>query len=434
MKFRKILTTAAVLATTAGLLAGCTAVTQPKTEPTPEGTVNLTYWGWERNNDKVTDAFNASHPDIQVKYEQIPGGADAITKVVNAARAGNAPDIFTVDYAAVSELATQNILQDIGDLADKDLKASFPAGIQSLVQFGKGTWAVPMGSGALQLFYRADLFEKFGITVPTTWAEYTAISEKVKAADPTVRVGSTALDTPALLSALAWQAGAHWATIDGSQWKIGLEDKNTLKVVDYQQELISKGLVWTDPGNVLGQKAAAGQYLSLISGPWQAAALATSFPTQAGQWRVAPVPTWDGKPASAMYGGTGLGITKDSKKRAAAYEFIKWTTQSADGISARTSDGGSSFLPAATAMIDVAAKTYKTTFYGDQDIYSLAKESAEAIMPGWVWSPATGVTNAAITDAVNKWKTAKGDLSKSLVTVQDSAKANLTSRGIKVAN
>lgn len=432
MKLRKVSAALAATVITAGMLAGCSVTPAPEEE---SGPVELTFWSWLRNTDKVVEAFNESHENIQVKFEQIPGGADAITKVVNAARAGDAPDIFTVDYSVVSELATQGILQDISDLADEDIASSFPEGIASLVQFGGGTWSVPLDAGALQLFYRADRFEELGIDVPTTWDEYKTAAAAVIAADPNSRIGSSqALDTPALLSALAWQSGAQWASIDGEAWGLDLADEATVKAIDFQQELVDEGLVWTDPGNVLGQKAAAGTYLSLISGTWQAAGLATSFPDQAGLWRVAPVPTWDGKPASAMYGGSSYGITADSTHREAAYEFIKWMTQSPESIQARMGDGGASLLPAATGLIPTAAASYDPAFYGGQDIYAEAQASLESINPGWVWNPATSVTNTALLDAVNKWKASGGVLSDSLEAVTATTEANLTSRGIAVAD
>ncbi|MCD1268837.1 extracellular solute-binding protein [Microbacterium sp. MEC084] len=79
---------------------------------------------------------------------------------------------------------------------------------------------MPLDMGVLSFFCRADLFEQYGVEVPTTWDEHVAAAEAVKAADPNVRIGATTLGDPALYAALAWQHGATWASVEGDAWKI----------------------------------------------------------------------------------------------------------------------------------------------------------------------------------------------------------------------
>ncbi len=42
---------------------------------TSAGPVTVEWWGWAPGYDKVAEAWNASHPGIQVKYTQIEPGA-----------------------------------------------------------------------------------------------------------------------------------------------------------------------------------------------------------------------------------------------------------------------------------------------------------------------------------------------------------------------
>ena len=42
----------------------------------------------------------------------------------------------------------------------------------------------------MALFYRADLFKKYGLTVPTTWAQFAADATKLHSAAPGVYLGS----------------------------------------------------------------------------------------------------------------------------------------------------------------------------------------------------------------------------------------------------
>ncbi|MGW1927521.1 sugar ABC transporter substrate-binding protein, partial [Streptomyces massasporeus] len=70
--------TSRVIAGTATALAVLTACggsgddTANSTANKPNGPVTITFWGWAKGSKDVVDAFNASHTDIQVKFEEIP--------------------------------------------------------------------------------------------------------------------------------------------------------------------------------------------------------------------------------------------------------------------------------------------------------------------------------------------------------------------------
>jgi multiple sugar transport system substrate-binding protein len=147
------------------------------------GPVEITFWSWLKGSQDVADAFNASHTDIKVKFEQVPGGPDYYNKLANAVKAGNAPDVATVEYGRVPEVVSQGELQDITGKVGDVVKSKYPQSVQSLVTLGGKTWSVPLDAGAVVLYYRKDLFEKYGVEVPKTWDDYKAAAAKVKAAD-----------------------------------------------------------------------------------------------------------------------------------------------------------------------------------------------------------------------------------------------------------
>lgn len=66
--------------------------------------------------------------------------------------------------------------------------------------FGNQVYAVPQASGPMAMFYRADLFKKWGITPPTTWDEYAQDAQKIHNADPQAYIstfppGNSAMST-----------------------------------------------------------------------------------------------------------------------------------------------------------------------------------------------------------------------------------------------
>ena len=59
------------------------------------------------------------------------------------------------------------------------------------------------------LFYRTDLFKKYGLTVPTTWAQYLSDAKKLHAANPNAYIAAFPANDAQWFAGLAWQAGAQ---------------------------------------------------------------------------------------------------------------------------------------------------------------------------------------------------------------------------------
>ena len=176
---------------------------------TADKPVTITFWAWQKGSKDVVDAFNASHKNIQVKFEEIPSGnAGGYAKISNAVKAGNAPDLVTVEYPMLPEFVSQGSFQDISKYVTDDVKKQFlPQSIQQTTLGGKN-WAIPFDAAPQAYFYRKDFLEKNKIQVPRTWDEFKAAAQKAKAADPKARIGTFFPDDPTTFEAMAWQAGA----------------------------------------------------------------------------------------------------------------------------------------------------------------------------------------------------------------------------------
>ncbi|MDP5227316.1 MULTISPECIES: sugar ABC transporter substrate-binding protein [Arthrobacter] len=431
-KIRKTHVVVAVAgALSAALLAGCSSGTAPAAQSTRSGPVEITFSSWLKGSKQVVEAFNASHPDIKVTFKEVASSKDNYPALTNQVKAGNAPDVVTVEYPHVSEMATQGVLQDISKPAGDFVKSKFDPAAQSLVTFGGATWGVPLDAGVLEFFYREDLFTKYGIEVPKTWAEYEAAAAKVATADPAVRLGSTVVGDSALMAALSWQNGAKWGGVDGDSWKIDVNSQASMDAMKVHQDLFDKKLVWADDDPVLQKKQAAGQMLSVISGAWYGAALRSSFPDQAGKWRVAPLPAPTSAPATAFYGGSTFGISKNSTKADAGVKFIEWMTTDPAAISARIG-GTSSTFPINTEANAAAAKTFDKAFFGGQDIYANAAAGLKTVPSGWTWTPGTPTTFSKLADGGAQVKAGKATLSQILDQAQDATVADLKNRGISI--
>lgn len=393
--------------------------------------VTLTYWTWTLGAQSTVDEFNRTHKDIKVKFTEIPGGTEGYSKLANAVKADNAPDVATIEYQMVPEFASQGNLIDLTKYAGETVKSKFPESVQSLVTFGGKTWTVPYDVAPQLYYYRTDLFKKYGIEAPKTWDEFKAAAEKVKKQDKNVRLASMPKSDPALLAALSWQAGGKWFATEGDAWKPAVNDAATKKVAAYWDGLVDDGLVQSFAGwSPEETKARAdGKTLSYLGASWSAGGMKTSMPDLAGKWAAAPIPNW-GTAASGNYGGTSYGVLKGSDQAEAATEFITWLTTNKAGVEARLADleSPSSALPANPEMREVAAARFDTAYLNGQDLYALASEQVDTIVPGWTWGPNQMDVYTAVQDT-----TAKSGFTAGVEAGQQKAESGITDRGLKLA-
>lgn len=395
----------------------------------------VTFWGWAKGTQEVVDAFNASHKEIQIKFEEIPSGnAGGYAKFANAVKAGNAPDVVSVEYPQLPDFVNQGALQDISaEIAD--VKEKYPASVFNLVELGGKAWALPLDAAPQVFFYRKDLFEKNKIEVPKTWDDFRAAAEKVKKADGKSRIATFFPDDPSVLAALAWQAGGKWFSAENDAWKVAIDDPATKKVAGYWQGLIKDDLVKVQASFSQEWNAAfANDTLwGYVGANWGAGVMKSNHAGQTGKWAVAPIPNW-GAPASGMLGGTTFAVSKNSQNSKAAIEAIKWLTGSTEAWTARLSSGTSSGFPAIADLVPVAAKSFDASFYGGQDIYALFAEAYQSIQPGWTWGPSMVQTLTSFKDALGKVSTGETTIPDLLESTQQATVAEIKGRGLSVTS
>ncbi|GHH73144.1 sugar ABC transporter substrate-binding protein [Streptomyces sulfonofaciens] len=356
-----------------------------------KGVTRLTFWSALRGSQQVVDEFNRTHERIQVDFEQIPSGTQGgYLKLSNAARAGNSPDVATIEYPEVPEFAIDGVARDITPLVDGGLRRKLLPQSLGLTTFKKRIYSVPLDVEPMVMHYRKDLFDRFGIEVPRTWDEFEQAARTVRRRAPERRLAVFPTDGAETFAAFAWQAGAQWYDIRDGAWNISLADEPTRRVAAYWQRLVDEDLVFANPGTGKLNDAQIGRGLLLarFSGAWDAGAQMNARPAQKGDWRIAGLPQWDpDRPVVSTQGGSTFAVTKDCRHPEAAMEFIAWQVCDPASLRARLSSGASSQYPAAPGLVQVGRKAFDRSYYGGQDIYRLFDEEARKIGPNWRWGP-----------------------------------------------
>ncbi|HET8852235.1 MAG TPA: extracellular solute-binding protein, partial [Ktedonobacteraceae bacterium] len=191
-------------------LAACGGGSSSGSSSTSTGPVNLTYWAWIPNMDKQVALFNKSHPNIHVNWVNVGAGPLEYNKLYTAIKANNEPDVSQIEFQLLPTFETTGGLLDIAPYGAASVKSQFPSWMWTQVTNGSSIYAIPQDSGPMAMFYRADLFKKYNLPVPTTWAQYADDAAKLHAANPNDYITDFPPKQPGQFAGLAWQAGAQW--------------------------------------------------------------------------------------------------------------------------------------------------------------------------------------------------------------------------------
>lgn len=399
-----------------------------------DGPVHLTFWSALRGSQEVVDAYNKSQDRIHVDFEQVPSGQQGgYAKLSNAARAGNAPDVATIEYPQVPGFAIDGVARDLTPLVSERLRKKLLPQALALTTFEGRTFSVPSDVEPMVFLYRRDLFGKYDIEVPRTWAQFEEAARKVQRAAPGARIATFPTDGGHHLAGLAWQAGGRWFDTRHRTWTVSMTDRPTRKVAAYWQKLIDQDLVFLNPVDTQAGTAQVGQskVFGKVTAAWDAGGMMAAQPGQKGKWGVAPLPRWDpGRPSTGVLGGSTFAVTKDSTHPKEAMDFIEWQVSSAAALKARLSSGISSQYPAATGLVPVARKAMDTDFFAGQDIYTLFRREAAHISPRWTWGPRMTATLETVQTGLARAGDGHGTVLGALQEGQRSTMPDLTSLGL----
>ncbi|BCW36028.1 sugar ABC transporter substrate-binding protein [Arthrobacter sp. StoSoilA2] len=431
-------TAAAAVLLSAAALSGCSgsSSTSPSnaTESRPAGQpVTIEFWGAAIGQEKAVDVFNAAHTDVQIKYTQISAGsAGGYSKMLNAVNAGNAPCLGQISYDTVPSFAASGSLEDITDYA-KDSKDQYSPAAWQLSSLGGHVFGIPTDLGPMALFYRTDLFEKYGIAVPTTWDEFASAAKTLQAKDPAAYLATFPLNTYDV-GALSWQAGGQWFGTENDAWKVSINDDASKKVANYWQGLVKDKLVVAEPAfdTAWYTSLQSGRILSYVGAAWSGALLEKNAPGLKGKIAVAEVPQWNkGEHASGNRGGGAYSVLKGCKNPKEATEAAVWLTSNADSVTTLVKNTGlypasvsGQKLPAVTAGSDFFVNGSKTA-----EIFTTAANNTP---DKWVWGPNMTSLQPKMNDGLKLVGAGQGTVPDLLKSVQDSTVADLKSQGLSV--
>lgn len=206
----------------------------------------------------VIAEFSKKYPDINVKWNLFDheGYKTSIRNFLTA----DAPDIAAW-YAGNRMLpfVKAGLFEDVSDVWDNaGFNESLASAGPSMTISGK-KWGVPYTYYQWGVYYRKDIFAKYNIKTPTTWAEFLAACKTLKDNGVTpITIGSKYLWTTAgVFDYLNLRTNGYKVHNDLTAGRIKYTDPRIQKVFDHWEELVRPGYFIDNHASMSWQEALA---------------------------------------------------------------------------------------------------------------------------------------------------------------------------------
>ncbi|GLI26391.1 sugar ABC transporter substrate-binding protein [Agromyces rhizosphaerae] len=363
---------------------------------------SITYWSWTPSAEAQVAAFEEAYPNVDVELVNAGTNTEEYTKLQNAIKAGSgAPDVVQIEYYAIPQFALTDSLLDLSEYGLDSLEDQYSASTWGAVNVDGKLVGLPQDSGPMALFYNASVFDEYGIEVPTTWDEYLDAARALNEADPSKFITSDTGDA-GFTTSMIWQAGGRPFQVSGTDVTIDLADEGTQQWTGVWDQLVEEGLLSDTPGwtDEWYQGLADGSIATLVTGAWMPGVLESSVADAAGDWRVAPMPTYDGSPVSAENGGGGQSVTQQSENPALAAAFLRWLNSDPASIAIFLEAGG---FPSTTGELeDPEFLAFESDYFGGQQINEVLTQASKDVSAGWQYLPFQVYANSIFGDTVGQ--------------------------------
>ena len=250
---------AALAAASALVLAGCASSGTNDDSTTDENATDNT------TNEETSDAgaqdlllwlMGTDTPDtlidyLKTEYAEVNGGEltveqiawdNAISSLTTALPdSTNTPDVTEVGNTQAATFTTVGAFKDITDMYDELGGDSLLQGFVEAGSVGDQRLALPYYFGSRMVWYRSDIYEAGGVSVPTTLAEVTEVNASLKEQE----LGGFYVPGQDWRDGISWvfANGGDIATYDGSEWTASLSSDESITGMKQWQELFTTASV-----------------------------------------------------------------------------------------------------------------------------------------------------------------------------------------------
>lgn len=396
-------------------LAGCSTTDAGNDSSGAGGTVTINVALAANPQMKTAESlisdFEAKNPGIKVKFTTLPENDLRPTVTKDVATKGGQFDVAMMGSYEVPIWAKNKWILSLQDYAAKDAawdQADLLQPIKDIVSADGTLYAAPFYGSSSFLFYRKDLAQKAGVTIPEkpTWEEIAAAAAKMD--DKAGGVSGICLrglpgwgQNLASLTTVINTFGGRW--FDES-WTPQLTSPNTEKAVSFYVDLLKEHGQpdaakdgWEGCLQAMSQGKTAMWYDDTV---FAGSVIGSATPEVKDNLAFAMAPVGPSNKPSGWLWSWGLGITTSSKHPDEAWKFISWVT-SKDYIKLAGQKAGWDSIPPGSRTSTYAIPEYQQAAKSYADL-TLASINAATPQQATVEKvPYTGVQYVQIPEFVD---------------------------------
>lgn len=310
-------------------LTACGGGTGNKADQGGKQTIRFATWDSEDNltlQQELIDKFNEQHPDIQVNLEAY--GSDYDTKITAGMGAKDAPDVMYMwNYPTYKDA-----LEPLDPYIEKegsDFKDNFYDTLWNYNSADDQILGLPVGYTTHVVYYNQDLFDAAGIPYPQdgwTWEDLQADAKKLtNNAESISGFAFSGKPDPYDYEMFLWGNGASYVDDQGNL-EGNLNSPKSIEVLTMFQNMLKEGYAITTEGSGATEMK-SGKVAMFTNGAWSIGSL-----REAGiNFGVVELPKFKDGSAVSIVSSSGISMSKESSKKDAAWEFIKfWTSEEAN--------------------------------------------------------------------------------------------------------
>lgn len=321
---RKLAVFCIMMLSATAVLSGCGG-----SDESNDGKTKIRFATWDVAEDvdkqqELVDKFNEEHDDIEVTLEAY--GSDFDTKISAGMGSGDTPDVMYMwNYPSY-----YNGLEPLDDYISKEgeeYKSNFYDALWDYNTMDGSIYGIPVGFTTHCLFYNKDIFDEAGVEYPTadwTWDDLQkaakTISDKTDAKGFSFQMKPDPYDFEMYL----WSNGTAYCSEDG-EMDGNLNSDASKDVFQMFQDMEADEYATATEGDGTDEFR-AGNTAMYVYGSWAI----NTLNEDGVNYGVTTIPAFAdaGQDSVSILSSSGLSMSKDSKNKDAAWEFIKyWTNE-----------------------------------------------------------------------------------------------------------
>ena len=310
---------------------------------------------------KLFDEYEKKNPGSKIEMET--GGATSeaqrqyLSTVLNAK--DSAIDVYMIDIVNPMQYARAGWLEPLdsylGAEAGSLMKNYLPAYASADVVDGKIV-ALPAFADAQFLYYRKDLFEKYGVKSPTTWDELAVGLKKILDGEKNAGMNGVATTGAAIEGAVCTFLKPYWSQgkdFNDASGRITLDKAAAQKGIEMWLSLVDRGVMQKNIGEVkpadMNNAFKAGNLVAMVNWGFAWDILQSQADsTVKGKVGVLPLPAMTGGKSATCIGGWQWAVSAFSKNKAGSAKLVRFLS----------SPESAKFLAIEGSLLPVFPQTY----------------------------------------------------------------------------